>query len=276
MYEAKVIEDSISTGGVRLTTFQLKYPRYIHAEFMTHRVFSRNASSSRAIPANKLVEKSLDEMVFPIRWGLNQPGMQANEQELEGDALVMAKLIWKRMAEFCADGVRELAELGLHKQWANRPLEWFGHIEVVVTATEWENFFHLRDHPDAQPEIQELARLMRQAHEESTPIRRAEDPNDPFAWHLPYVTFNERMSYPIADLVRMSTARNARVSYLTHDKQQPVIENDIALHDRLVGSEPIHASPTEHVAYPLANASEWSGNFRGWHQYRKDIEKSFK
>lgn len=275
MYEARIIEDSISASGVRLTTFQLKYPRYIHAEFMTHRVFSRNASSSRAIPVNKLVQKSLDEMVFPIRWGLNQPGMQANEQELEGEKLKQAKLIWKRMAEYCADGVRELADLGLHKQWANRPLEWFGHIEVVVTATEWENFYHLRDHADAQPEIRELAQLMRKAHSESAPVLRdGFNLTDPFNWHLPYVTQEEREQYSVADLVRMSTARNARVSYLTHDKQEPVIEQDIALHERLVGGEPIHASPTEHVAYPIGGTS-WSGNFRGWHQYRKDIEETF-
>jgi thymidylate synthase ThyX len=276
MYEARVIEDSISIAGARLTTFQLKYPRYIHAEFMTHRVFSRNASSSRAIPVNKLVQKSLDEMVFPIRWGLNQPGMQANEQELEGERLEKAKLIWKRMAEFCANGVLELADLGLHKQWANRPLEWFGHIEVVVTATEWENFYHLRDHKDAQPEIRELAQLMRKAQNESQPkLRIGLNEDDPYSWHLPYVTAEERAQHSVADLVRMSTARNARVSYLTHDKKEPDVELDIALHERLVGGEPIHASPTEHVAFPFAHASEWSANFKGWHQYRKDIEETF-
>lgn len=276
MYEAKIIEDSISNGGVRLTTFQLKYPRYIHAEFMTHRVFSRNASSSRAIPVNKLVEKSLAEMVTPIRWGLNQPGMQASEQDLTGDALIEVQNIWRDMAEFCAAGVSRMGELGLHKQWANRPLEWFGHIEVVVTATEWENFYHLRDHADAQPEIRELAQLMRKAHEESEPIPRdGFNLRNPFNWHLPYVTYDERLENTIEDLVRMSTARNARVSYLTHDKQEPVIEQDIALHERLVGGEPIHASPTEHVAYPLDDADKWSGNFRGWYQYRKDIESTF-
>lgn len=276
MYEARVIEDSLSRSGVRLTTFQLKYPRYIHAEFMTHRVFSRNASSSRAIPVEKLVQKSLDEMVFPIRWGLNQPGMQANELELTGEKLQQAKLVWKRMAEYCADGVRELAELGLHKQWANRPLEWFGHIEVVVTATEWENFYHLRDHEDAQPEIRELAQLMRKAHEASEPVlRESTDDENPHNWHLPYVTPAERMSNTVEDLVRMSTARNARVSYLTHDKKEPNVEQDINLHERLVGGTPIHASPTEHVAYPLSDGNSWSGNFKGWHQYRKDVEEKF-
>lgn len=278
MFEVKIIEDSVSIledDKIRLTTFQLKYPRYIHAEFMTHRVFSRNASSSRAIPVNKLVDKSLAEMVMPIVWGLNQPGMQASEQELTGDKLHQAKLVWKRMAEYCADGVRELAELGLHKQWANRPLEWFGHIEVVVTATEWANFYNLRMHKDAQPEIRHLAELMWAAHQNSEPVERFDDPDNVDNWHLPYVTQDERDSLPIDDLIKMSTARNARVSYLTHDKLQPDVATDISLHERLVGGEPIHASPTEHIAYPLGEQYAWCGNFRGWHQYRSDVEAKF-
>lgn len=277
MFEVKVIEDSRSGHGIRLTTVQLKYPRYIHAELMTHRVFSRNASSSRAIPVAKLVEKSLAEMVYPIKWGLNQPGMQASEQELTGEKLHQAQLVWKRMAEYCADGVRELAELGLHKQWANRPLEWFGHIEVVLTATEWDNWFHLRAHPDAQPEINHLANLMFDAQKSSIPVLRGYDGtiDDHFNWHLPYITDDERKTVKLDDLLKMSTARCARVSYLTHDKLVPNMMQDIELHERLVGGVPIHASPTEHIACPTQTADEWSGNFRGWYQYRKELEAKF-
>lgn len=274
MYEAKVIEDSISEKGIRLITMQLKYPRCIHAEVMTHRAFSRNASSSRAIPVEKLVQKSMEEMFFPIKWGLNQPGMQASEQELTGENLIKAQRIWFGMAEYCAQGVRELSELGLHKQWANRPLEWFGNIEVVVSATEWDNFFNLRCHPDAQPEIRHLAELMREAQNDSIPVLRESDDGYVDNWHLPYITGLERDMYPISDLIRMSTARCARVSYLTHDKKTPNIEQDIFLHERLVGSKPIHASPTEHIAFPYADVNQWSGNFRAWQQYRQEVEFS--
>lgn len=275
MFEVKIVEDSIAlinNDEIRLSTFQLKYPRYIHAELMTHRVFSRNASSSRAIPVEKLVQKSLDEMVMPIVWGKNQAGMQASDEVLTGEKLHQAKLVWKRMAEYCADGVRELAELGLHKQWANRPLEWFGNIEVVVSATEWVNFYNLRMHKDAQPEIRHLAELMWAAHSSSEPVKRLSDADDVNNWHLPYITQDERNTLPIEDLVRMSTARCARVSYLTHDKLKPDVELDIALHERLVGGKPIHASPTEHIAYPYVDENLWCGNFRGWHQYRSDLE----
>jgi hypothetical protein len=274
--EVKIIEDSISEAGARLTTFQLKYPRYIHAEVLTHRMFSRNASSSRAIPVGKLTDKSIEEMVTPIRWGLNQPGMQAGEDNLEGDALVLAQIIWTDMAYYCAAGVKRLGELGLHKQWANRPTEWFGHIEVVLTATEWANFYHLRVHPDAQPEIYHLAKLMLDAQNASTPVLRKADKADANNLHLPYISSAERSECSIEDLVRMSTARSCRISYLTHDKQNPEREKDILLHERLVSSEPIHASPTEHIAYPYRDGFTWSANFKGWHQYRKDVENGFK
>lgn len=275
MYSAHIVEDSIHNGK-RLVTFQLIYPRYIHAELMTHRVFSRNASSSRAIPAQKLIENSLKNAVYPIRWGKNQAGMQASMEDLSDDEAIAAKEIWDEMMTACANGVRALSELGLHKQWANRPLEWFGTIAVVVTATEWDNWFELRDHPDAQPEIQHLAKLMRAEMDNSQP-----KPLSIGHWHLPYITSQEWREYDqgghnIGELQKMSVARCARVSYLTHDGQLPDKSKDLALYDRLVGSVPLHASPTEHQAMPLISGmEERQGNFQGWMQLRKFIEKDF-
>ena len=178
----QIIADSLSPQGLRLATLSLKYPRWIHAEFMTHRVFSRNASSSRAIPSRRL---GALEREYPLRWDANIPGMQAGTP-LAPEQATRAKAIWDRMADACAAGVAELAELGLHKQWANRPLEWFTSISVLVSATTFDNFFGLRWHPDAQPEIQELARQMYHALHASTPRRLA-----PGQWHLPYVAADE-------------------------------------------------------------------------------------
>jgi thymidylate synthase ThyX len=275
----KIIEDSISQHAARLTTFQLSYPRYIHAEVMTHRVFSRNASSSRAIPVAKLATAALADMVKPVRWGLNQPGMQAGEQNLTGEALDKANAVWERMARACAKGSAELAELGLHKQWANRPLEWFSNIEVVLTATDWNNFFELRAHPDAQPEIHLLANLMFDAMDKSNPTVRKYG-----EWHLPYISQEEREKFKTSDLVRFSAARCARVSYLTHDKKVPSPEKDLQLFEALVGSKPLHASPTEHQGTPDSlwgvedGVEDWDkpklgGNFRGWTQFRKLLER---
>lgn len=266
---AKIIEDSISDSGVRLTTLQLCYPRFIHAEVMTHRVFSRNASSSRAIPVAKMIEQVRTNPAMPIHWGLNQPGMQANH-ELCGYTLDHAKELWSEAAWNAARVAEAMMESDLHKQVANRILEPFQWIHVIVTATEWDNFFELRDHPDAQPEIRALAIAMKEAFAGSRPMTLGEG-----EWHLPYVTRAERAEhfYDNVDLLlKISAARCARVSYLTHDGQQPDIKKDSALYERLVGSVPLHASPVEHQATPLPSAEMWSGNFRGWLQYRKLIE----
>jgi hypothetical protein len=272
MIQAKIIEDSIArASGVRLTTMQLTYPRFIHAEFMTHRVFSRNASSSRAIPVAKMLEQVRTEPATPIHWGKNQAGMQA-KAELEGEDLATAGYLWDKAARMAADIAEEMAALGLHKQVANRILEPFQHIHVIVTATEWENFFNLRAHPDAQPEIQALAYEMLDALKASDPR-----PLNFGDWHLPYIWPEERSSRNIQMLLKMSAARCARVSYLRHDGLRPRIEEDLDRYEKLVGSNPMHASPVEHQATPdRVMDGKWEapslhGNFVGWIQHRQLI-----
>lgn len=291
MINAKVIADSISTEGKRITTLQLVYPRFIHAEFMTHRVFSRNASSSRAIPVAKMIEMVRNEPACPIHWGKNQPGMQANEQ-LTGYELKEANALWIRAAKEAANIATLMMGHGLHKQVANRILEPFQHISVVVTATEWSNFFELRAHPDAQPEIQKLAYDIQFAMSQSVPKLLQEG-----EWHLPYVTEDDIYAIQVhvgedsgmdavIDLARkVSAARCCRVSYLKHDGTAANIEEDLALCDRLAGARPIHASPFEHQATPNLwrvdakgsryKCKENEGNFDGWTQYRKLIEAKF-
>lgn len=267
---AKVVEDSIAENGVRLTTMQLTYPRFIHAEFMTHRVFSRNASSSRAIPVAKMIEQVRTNPAMPIHWGKNQPGMQAST-EMEGQELETMMRAWQQAAREAAATAEFMEKRGLHKQVANRILEPFQYMHVIVTATEWENFFELRAHPDAQPEIHALAIVMKHAMEQSTP-RYLRDGD----WHLPYVRLVERAQYhgEIELLLKLSGARCARVSYLTHDGQEPEVAKDVGLYERLVGSRPLHASPIEHQATPMDSADHWSGNFRGWMQHRKILEST--
>jgi thymidylate synthase ThyX len=269
---AKVIEDSINTSGpgVRLVTMQLRYPRFVHAEFMTHRVFSRNASSSRAIPVAKMIEQVQSEPAMPVHWGKNQPGMQARE---EVGNLDEARLQWRLAARQAADTAERMMELGLHKQVANRILEPFQFISAVVTATEWSNFFELRDHEDADPNIQVLARAMKEAMDASKPVTRyAFDFDAIDSWHLPYVTAEERQLYQLSVLIKLSVARCARVSYLTHDGVVPEIAKDLELYERLVGAHPIHASPTEHQARAMKHYDAFYKNFRGWRQHRVDVE----
>ncbi len=311
---AKIIADSVSEQGIRLTTIQLRYPRFIHAEFLTHRVFSRNASSSRAIPVERVIEDIINDTAMPIHWGKNQPGMQAREEHragvrfdeyrriMIGSGQDYAKVsdfldredAWFEARNHAVTLARAFAAAGYHKQIVNRLLEPFAHINVLVSATEYSNFFALRDHPDAQPEIQVLAAQMKDAMEHSTPKTMK-----PGEWHLPYVTPDDCFEIvdritgngvlrvkPTQDQineygVRLSVARCARVSYLTVEGKKPTIEADLALYDRLLAGVPLHASPAEHQATPdvFTNDQFYTGyekpslhgNFSGWIQYRKTL-----
>lgn len=277
MISAKIIKDSISEAGKRITTLQLLYPRFVHSELMTHRTMSRNASSSRAIPVKKMIEMVRNDPAMPIHWGKNQPGMQANEQ-LVGDNLVTAKSLWCEAAVHAANAAEKMEAIGLHKQVSNRILEPFQHISVVLTATEFDNWFELRAHPDAQPEIHELAIQMQIAFGSSEPalLKVGE-------WHLPYISVEELTMFDLPTLQKISTARCCRVSYLKHDGTTPNTGEDLKLFDRLAGAVPLHSSPLEHIATPdeVVLGSElnpWKnpklhGNFVGWIQYRKIWEK---
>lgn len=260
---AKVIAHSAHEGCPDLITLELKYPRFIHSEFMTHRVFSRNASSSRAIPVKRMIQDVLDDPAMPIEWGSNKPGMQAGE-EIAGSDLDITKSMWIAARNDAVSYAEIMANLGLHKQIVNRILEPFQHISVVCTATDWENFFALRDHPAAQPEIRELARAMRNAIEGSVP---SDDD-----WHLPYVTDEDwRFAYKSnvgwQFLASLSAARCARVSYLNHDGSAVDIDKDTALAEMLQSER--HASPFEHQARPTPGKRH--ANFNGWKSYRADL-----
>lgn len=274
MIEAKVIAHSVAkddhgNNGPELFTLALKYPRFIHSEFMTHRVFSRNAASSRAIPVSRMIEQVRNEPAMPIYWGSNKPGMQAGD-ELVGTTLENAQFMWHRAAQQAADIAEQMQELGLHKQVANRVLEPFQIMQTVVTATEWENFFQLRISEFAQPEIKALAVAMRDAMANSTPFHM------PYGeYHVPYVTAEERDEHKSRKdwhtLCMIASARCARVSYLNHDGSNPDIVKDLELATKLKDSN--HASPFEHVARPwhISDSPEVVRNFRGWTQFRAEI-----
>lgn len=264
----KMICDSLSPTGKRIVTMQLRYQRFIHAEFMTHRVFSRNASSSRAIPVAKMIEQVRNDPAMPVHWGKNMPGMQAREA-LKGAELDVAVDAWHQAANNAANIAELMNTFGLHKQVANRILEPFQFINVVVTATEWDNFFELRTHPDAQPEFQVLAREMERVMSESQPEKV-----DFGGWHLPYISDEEKITLNANTLIRMSAARCARVSYLKHDNTSPDMASDLELFNRLVGSVPLHASPIEHQAMAAMTSTAVSNNFRGWTQFRQLYENN--
>lgn len=258
---AKVILDSINDEGNRLTTFQLRYPRYIHSEFMTHRVFSRNAASSRAIPIEKVISFVEDDKVTPI-FMYNKSGMSPDEP-MVGEDLVAAEYQWNLARTTAIARARELNKLGVHKQIANRILEPFNHIDVIATATELSNFFELRIHPAAQQEIQALALEMLRALDRSKPKYLSN-----LDWHTPFLTdLEEELSVNMRK--KISVARCARVSYSNFSLSKSLLD-DITLHDNLLKSK--HMSPFEHIATPKSKENSVS-NFRGWSQYRYFVER---
>ncbi len=266
MIKAQIIADSYGWGyynsSGRLTTLELTYPRFIHAELMTHRVFSRNAASSRAIPVKKMIKDLMNDPASPVFWGSNRPGMQAGE-ELTGWRLWLCKKLWVFACYLMIAIAWCFMKLGLHKQVANRILEPWFQMRTIVSATEWENFFALRRHPDAQPEIKALADAIYEAMRVNKFKWKYLESG---GWHLPYVTEDEKLAYDLDTLKKVSVARCCRVSYLNHNGTNPNVVKDVELHDRLIRDG--HMSPLEHVATPQQGQS---GNFKGWHQYRKDI-----
>lgn len=258
---AKIITDSISPFRNRLTTMELVYPRFIHSEFMTHRVFSRNSASSRAIPVRKMLDRIGADPAMPIVWPAEQSGMQGGAS-LSNDDIKWAQGIWRDARRHAMDFAQDLVDLGLHKSLVNRIIEPWAWHTVIVSATEWENFFGLRCSPLAQPEIHALADKMRLALDCSEPQELGYGD-----WHLPYIQPDEHAVLDTITLRKVSAARCARVSYLTHDGVRD-IEKDIELCDRLMSAEPAHASPLEHVATPRAPRFSNPGNFVGWAQFR--------
>lgn len=287
-YKAEIVADSISPDGVRITSMLCVYPRFIHAEVLRHRVFSSSVASSRAIPTEKLIEQVREDPFVPETFNERVQGMGVGEP-LDERTQQAARAVWKNAADYAASYSDQLMGLGVDKSRVNRLLEPFLYVTHLITATEWSNFFALRDHPDAQPEFQKIARMMREVMDDSEPQHLEYG-----WWHLPFVTKEElfvlcdareqEQSWKMA-----SAGRCARVSY---DKQSESEDYDRSIFRAQSLIESGHMSPLEHVARPLhpgegnyyvsylkSNlesgdhdpATTFIGNFRGWVQMRAEI-----
>lgn len=292
-YNAKIIADSINPSEQRLTSVQVTFPRFILAELTRHRMFSFSVQSSRAIPVEKLIKQITEDPVRPLEWGKNCPGMSANE-ELKGYELESAKYAWERACHIALSEARELCHTaGAHKQIVNRILEPFSWTTALISSTSWDNFFGLRISDAAQPEIKHLAELMKTELDSNTPTKIYYN-----SYHLPYITAEDHYSMDeicawynedweewnidykkhTENLKKVSAARCARLSYLTHDNKRDIIKDIELTEKKLIPMK--HYSPLEHIAIPC-NCKEdgvwngkcyYSGNFSGWHQYRHEVQ----
>lgn len=263
MIKAEILLDSIGAYGLapRLTTWKLTFPRFILAEVNTHRMFSRNYPSSRAIPVLKRIGMVVHDPVVPIEWGLDKPGMQAAEKAT-GLRLWLARTTWRLASLGSVLAAWVMVKLGIHKQIANRLLEPFVDVTGLVTATQvgWENFFSLRAEGAADPHIQALAYQMLELYNASTPT-----PLNPGEWHVP---FGDQMDPGLTwdEKIKVAVARAARVSYNSFDGGD--VQKDFKLHDRL--AQQGHWSAFEHIAQvPHADQYVPLGNLPGWLQLRK-------
>lgn len=261
MISAKIICDSVNAQGKRITTFLCTFNRWILAEQNTHRILSKNTASSRAIPLKKMIDAILNNTALPVSYGKNMKGMSANE-ELDSESIEKVKKLIYRMRNYSISCVRRMETIGLHKQVGNRYLEPFSYTTSIVTGTDWANFFNLRVSNKAQPEFKELAKQMLICYKNSIPKSLKEG-----EWHLPFGDKFMQDGLSTEQLIKISVARCARVSYLTFDGDiKP--EKDYELHDTLIQEG--HMSPTEHQAFAMNNTERY-GNFCGWKQYRKMI-----
>jgi len=265
---AHILADSISYRGHRLTTWELTYPRFIHSELLTHGLFRRNAASSRAIPTAKLRERVLTGPAIPVHWGQNQKGMQADHEVSDPE---IAREWWLRGRDLMAAHHEEGERLGLHKQIVNRVIEPWMMITVILSATDWANYFHQRAHKDAEPNFQKLAHLMREMYFDTLPVEVATGD-----WHMPFVQDEDwkltaGMASQLITLLRVSAGRCARVSYLTHDGRRD-LQEDVDLCGRLIQVDnpeaPMHASPLDHPAQATGDDVR-HGTFLGWKGFRK-------
>jgi thymidylate synthase ThyX len=300
---AEMILDSVDPSGKhRMRTFKVRYPWFIHGEVMTHRVLSRNASSNRAIPLSKMLFEVRSDFLRaePVFWGAEQKGMEPggelSNENIAGEIVspkMLARETWRQAAHAAAGMAEQLGNIGAHKSLCNRLLMPFTHANVVISGTEWDNFFGLRLDKAADPTMRALAIAMWEAQEESAPTFLA-----PGEWHLPFIRKEDEdeilklveidcgINPPdeawIKILIKISVARCARVSYESFETgKQSTVEEDLKLYDRLVGAQPLHASPAEHQATPDEfigagrNSPGWwrfgqeHGNLVGWRQFRK-------
>jgi hypothetical protein len=289
-FQTNLILASKANNAPLVVTWHLCYPRFMHEEVLTHRAASKNSGSSRAIPVKVMVDQVSNHPALPVRFGRNQSGMQdaGDHHELVSvpeplkaawirwthdtgrsqSYLTTAEDFWRFNAWISGLSAQAYADANYHKQVANRVTQPYQWMNVVFTATDYDNFFELRAHEAADPNFQKVAfamlaeyRLLRVGDSRVQKLREGE-------WHLPYLLPEEK-GWPLLDQLALSTARCARVSYTPFDGN-PSLAKERERHDHLVGSRPRHASPTEHQCTPMLG--KW-GNFNGWKQYRQFLEE---
>lgn len=273
---AEIIADSINQQGDRVTTMLLTFPRFILAELNTHRLFSKNSASSRAIPFKTMVKSVEEDPFVPIAWMKDHKGMQGIEYfTIEDDkqlltsgkyysAIDKLEERWLTARDKAVQFATDLNTIGLTKQLCNRLLEPFMWHTVLLTSTEFDNFYDLRLSENVEIHMRKLAQEMKFAMNYSLPKELKSE-----EWHIPFgdkidlqdwynnnkkhtsAFWNELEEYE-QDCwnIKIATARAARLSYMTFDGNIDY-KKDLQLYNQLLESK--HLSPFEHCCRALTN-----------------------
>lgn len=143
---AKIVADSISPQGDRLISVLCTFPRIILSEVNTHRMLSKNTSSSRAIPFKKMVEAVQNNPFIPIAWQKEHKGMQGSEYFTDKEQIEELVEEWLYVRNTSVTQAKILHDMKATKQLVNRLLEPFMWTTMLITGSKegWDNFFNLR------------------------------------------------------------------------------------------------------------------------------------
>lgn len=296
MISARIIADSKSEyDGTRLTTFEVTFNRYVLAEANTHCMLSKNSNSSRAIPVQANLDSINSNPAIPPSFGKNQSGMVA-DNDVDEETAKKALEIWLQAKDDAVKHATALMNLGIHKQITNRIVEPFAWQKVLITGTEWDNFFWLRCHKDADPAIMNPAKLMLDAYNMSIPEKLYVG-----EWHTPFVNhirgddgvlqYIDANYYELTleEALKVSASCCAQISYRKSDDSLEKANKvfDMLNLDDESGDTRKHASPVCHsgtpIIYPTIGSNWnnilgithqdkvgklWSANFKSFVQYR--------
>jgi hypothetical protein len=239
------------------------YHNFLANGIVVHNCFSRNASSSRAVPVEKTIQNILNEPWKPLHVYKNCRGMQGKEL-MSDDEYDSFCEHWDDAKRQAIEVARKMIKEGFHKQHINRILEPFTKIKVIVTATEWDNFFKLRLARDADPEIQDLAKAIKLAMDNAAEYIYV---NALGGCTLPYVNIDEITAIEDRRMLKLiSAARCARVSYINHDGSAPDILKDLKLAKNLIESG--HMTPFEHQCRSIFEGDAFYYNLRNFQSAR--------
>lgn len=263
MIQSKIIKDTLNAySDDRIVTFELVLPKYLVAEVNKHTVLHNSCQSSRAVPVAKMIQSVEENPFIPYYWQKPHKGMQGYEYYTNENKISQLREEWLNARDNAVITAKKLQN-EVSKQTINRLLEPFMYVKMVLTGTEFGNFFNQRcpiflnnkgnkvksrtglgfgvdftsTKGQADIHLQILAEMMHnEMYYNSNPVESFE--------HIPYDIGKE---YPLEARLHYSASQCARISFTTiTDDKQFSLERNLQLAQGLIVEG--HAEPFSHQA----------------------------